>query len=246
MAKTRVKALASHKPVKKLPGKKLRQIVENDLISRVSDEEYRDKVRDVYSGPQGALLATASLLSLHSPLGERMFRSRQFDLQGARQILDVGSGAGQLAAHVLKYSDPEARLTCIDLSPEMLRRARSRLKSDRPIYAAADLTRLPFPDGIFDCVTCGFVLEHVPDARAGLAELARVISPGGRMLLMTTEDSLSGAWTSRLWCCRTYNRQELYKICHEAGLDRRKELWYTRVHKVFRAGGICIELVKRA
>ncbi len=235
----------SSTPRKKAPGKKLRQIVENDLISRVSVEEYRDKVRDVYAGQQGALLATASLLSLHSPLGERMFRRRQFDLRGARQIMDVGSGAGQLAAHVLKYSDPEARLTCIDLSPEMLRRARNRLKSDRPIYAAADLTRLPFPDGLFDCVTCGFVLEHVPDARRGLTELARVMAPGGRMLLMTTEDSMSGAWTSRLWCCRTYNRQELYQICHEAGLDRRKELWYTPVHKALRAGGICVELVKR-
>src|SRR3954471_10953046 len=109
----------------KKPGKKLRQIVENDLISRVSDEEYRDKVRDVYAGPQGALLATCSLLSLHSPLGERMVRRTQFDLAGARQILDVGSGAGQLAAHVLKYAAPDARVTCIDLSPEMLRRARN-------------------------------------------------------------------------------------------------------------------------
>jgi demethylmenaquinone methyltransferase/2-methoxy-6-polyprenyl-1,4-benzoquinol methylase len=127
----------------------------------------------------------------------------------------------------------------------MLRRARNRLKSDRPIYAVADLTRLPFPDGVFDCVTCGFVMEHVRDPGRGLTELARVMAPGGRMLLMTTEDSLSGAWTSRLWCCRTYNRQELYQICHEAGLERRKELWYTRMHKAFRAGGICVELVKR-
>ena len=65
---------------------------------------------------------------------------------------------------------------------------------------------LPFADGAFDCITCGYVLEHVPDARR-LAELARVMVPGGRMLLLTTEDSFGGAWTSRVWCCRTYNRE---------------------------------------
>ena len=95
-----------------------------------------------------------------------MFRERKFDLRGARRILDVGSGAGQIAKHLIKYADPEAEITCFDLSHEMLRRARNRLKSDRPRFVVADLTRLPFADGSFDCVTCGYVLEHLPDARA--------------------------------------------------------------------------------
>ena len=82
-----------------------------------------------------------SLLSLHIPLGARMFRERKFDLRGARSILDVGSGAGQIAKHLVKYSDPEAEITCFDLSHEMLRRARHRLKSDRPRFVVADLTR---------------------------------------------------------------------------------------------------------
>ena len=55
------------------------------------------------------------------------------------------------------------------------------------------------------------------------------------MLLLTTEDSFSGAWTSRIWCCRTYNRQELLRVCRELGLKCRKELWFTGVHKIFRA-----------
>src|ERR1700704_4185321 len=124
--------------------KTIQKLLENDLIRRVSYEEYREKVRDVYGGPQGALLATASLLSLHVTLGDRMLRERKFDLAGARQILDVGSGAGQIARHLLKYADNEARITCCDLSPEMLRRARSRLKSPLPSHVAADLPRLPF------------------------------------------------------------------------------------------------------
>ena len=91
----------------------------------------------------------------------------------------------------------------------------------------ADLTRLPFPDGSFDCVTCGYVLEHLPDAKLGLGELSRVMMPGARMLLLTTEDNFSGAWTSRFWCCRTYNRRELARICEGIGLAWHQELWFT-------------------
>jgi SAM-dependent methyltransferase len=115
-----------------------------------------------------------------------------------------------------------------------------------PGHIAADLARLPFADDSFDCITCGYVLEHLPDARTGLAELARVMAPGGRMLLLTTEDNFSGAWTSRVWCCRTYNRQELYRTCEELGLELKQELWYTRMHRLLRAGGICVELKKRS
>jgi ubiquinone/menaquinone biosynthesis C-methylase UbiE len=233
----------------KRPGERGRRrifrLLENDLINRVSYEQYREKVRDVYGGPQGALLATASLLSLHLHLGERLLRERRFDLRGVRSILDVGSGAGQIAKHLIKYADPSTQITCCDLSPEMLRRARNRLKNPLPTHVAADLALLPFADGTFDCVTCGYVLEHLPDARLGLAEMSRVMRPGGRMLLLTTEDSFSGAWTSRLWCCRTYNREELHRTCDELGLVWKQELWFTRMHKLLKAGGICVEIEKR-
>ena len=225
--------------------KVINRLLENRLISRVGFPEYRDKVRDVYDGPQGAILAACSMLSLHTPLGNRLFRERKFDLRGLRNILDVGSGAGQISQHLLKYADPQAKLACFDLSPEMVRRARSRLKSNRPHYLVADLTRLPFADASFDCVTCGYVLEHLPDPGVGLAELSRVMMPGAKMLLLTTEDNFSGAWVSRLWCCRTYNRRELFRICQGLGLHWEKELWFTPVHKVLRAGGICVQIVKQ-
>jgi len=166
------------------PRKKVfNKIVENDFIRRVSYAEYREKVRDVYDGPQGALLATASMLSGHLALGDRMLRERKFDLRGAKQILDVGSGAGQIAKHLLKYADHDARLTCFDLSFEMLRRARNRLKSDAPSHLVADLTRLPFADNSFDCVTCGYVLEHLPDDVRILRALRANLKRGARLVL---------------------------------------------------------------
>ena len=220
----------------------LNRLVANNLWERVSYHEYRNQVRRVYAGPKGALLWMCSLVSLHAPLGDRLLRSRRFDLRGAKRILDVGSGAGQILRHLLKYADADASITGIDLSPEMLLRARGRLKSGRPGLMSADLTRLPFAAQAFDCVTCGFVLEHLPDARLGLAEIARVLAPGGRMLLLTTEDSFGGAWTSRLFLCRTYNRQELVRTCRDVGLEPVQELWLSPIHKLFRAGGICLEL----
>ena len=179
------------------PVKLLNRLVEHKLMKKVSYEEYRDAVREKYDGPQGALLSTASFLSGHLAMGDRMFRKRRFDLRGCKRILDVGSGAGQIAKHLLRYADHDASLTCFDLSFEMLRRARGRLKSSVPRHVVADLTRLPFADGSFDTVTCGYVLEHLPDPRPGLIELSRVLVPGGRMLLFATEDSVSGAFTSR-------------------------------------------------
>ena len=151
--------------------------MENDLIERVSSDEYRNKVRDVYAGPKGALLAVCSLVSLHSPMGSRLLRRRIFDLQGSRKILDVGSGAGQITKHLIKYAHPDAEITCCDLSPEMLCRARARIANSTPRFLAADLTQLPFADESFDCITCGYVLEHLPDVRAGLAEIVRVSCP---------------------------------------------------------------------
>lgn len=223
---------------------RLRWLIEDRLIERVPAANYRRKVRHVYDGPQGAILAACSLLSLHTTFGERLFRTRRFDLAGCRRLLDVGSGAGQLARHLVKYADPEAVLTCTDLSPEMLRRARRRLRDDRVRYLAADLSQLPLADESFDCVTCGYVLEHLPDVRQGLSELFRVMMPGAQMLLLTTEDSFSGAMTSRMWCCRTYNRRELRAICESVGLSWRRELWFSPMHRVLRAGGICVVLEK--
>ena len=222
----------------------LHRLIENDLIRRVSDDEYRRKVKRVYGGPKGAMLAACSVMSLHVPLGERLIRTRRFDLRGLRSILDVGSGAGQIAAHLLKYADADAELTCIDLSHQMLRRARNRLKSTTPDFVAADLAQLPFADSSFDGVTCGYVLEHLPDPEPGLAEISRVLTKGGRMLLLTTEDNFSGAWTSRVWYCRTYNRQELMRLCEKLGLHWKQELWFTKMHKAMRAGGICVEIEK--
>src|SRR5205085_7900193 len=116
------------------------------------------------------------------------------------------------------------------------------LRTERITHAAADLTRLPYADAAFDAIVCGWVLEHLPDPAPGIRELARVLQPGGKMLLLTTEDTFNGAICSRLWHCRTYNRTELKAICEVSGLEWNSDLWFSRLHSLFRLGGIVAEL----
>jgi SAM-dependent methyltransferase len=222
----------------------LRRLIEFKEMGRLSLSQYQDRVRNLYDGPAGAVLALASLVSLHEPLMGRVIKSRRFDVTRFRSILDLGSGAGQILRHLIKVTPEGTQIVACDLSHQMLRRARRRVKSQRPMYVAADMTRLPFADNSFDCVTSGYVIEYLPDPRPGLEEIGRVLRPGGSLLLLATEDTYSGAVVSRTWKCRTYNRKELELACEESGLPWHGELWFTPVHRFFRMGGILVEAQK--
>jgi demethylmenaquinone methyltransferase/2-methoxy-6-polyprenyl-1,4-benzoquinol methylase len=188
------------------------------------------------------LTAFTGLVTGHEALAGRLIRPSGFDVRGCKRILDAACGNGRYSRFLLRQADPDARISAFDLSLAMLKRARARLHSDRVSYAVADLTRLPYATAAFDAVVCGWVLEHLPDPRSGLRELARVLQPGGRLLLLSTEDTLLGQLCGRLWHCRTYSRAELKQACRECGLGWARELWFTGLHRRLRLGGIIVEL----
>lgn len=223
----------------------LRAVLESKKHQRQSFSEYRRFVQHHYDGLAGKLTHVTGIITLHAVLAGRVFRPQAFDVCGAKRILDAGCGNGRYTKNILRWADGDAFITGFDLSQSMLRRARRHLKNPRVSFLAADVTRLPYPDGWFDCVVCGWMLEHLPDPAPGLRELARVLQPGGKMLLMVTEDTVTGAFCSRMWHCRTYNRQELMNICEDCGLRLRRPLYFTGVHRLFKLGGIIVELVKR-
>jgi ubiquinone/menaquinone biosynthesis C-methylase UbiE len=222
---------------------KLERLIESKVPERTDFDEYRGEIQRHYDGPAGAFLAAGSFISGHAPLAKRLFRSDAFDLRGAKHILDAGCGAGQFTEILLELADPDASIACFDLSLEMLRRGRKRLQSDRPMPAAA-ITRLPYRDAAFDCVICGWVLEHLPDPRLGLRDIARVLKPGGRVLILTTETTFFGAWVSRFYKCRTYRRDELRTACEEVGLVWTREFWWTPWHRKLKLGGILVAAEK--
>ncbi|GAB3717656.1 class I SAM-dependent methyltransferase [Nocardiopsis nanhaiensis] len=101
------------------------------------------------------------------------------DVDG-RRILDAGCGSGPLAAELRARG---ATVTGFDSSAEMVKLARQRLGEDADLRVA-DLDRpLPFADGAFDDVVASLVLHYLRDWTGALAELRRVLKPGGRLVL---------------------------------------------------------------
>jgi ubiquinone/menaquinone biosynthesis C-methylase UbiE len=101
------------------------------------------------------------------------------DVEG-RRVLDAGCGNGPLMEALRARG---ATVWGFDSSAAMLELARARLGEDVDLQVA-DLSRpLPYVDGAFDDVVCSLVLHYLPDWAAPLAELRRVLKPGGRLLL---------------------------------------------------------------
>lgn len=205
-------------------------------------KQYQDSVEAHYSGIAGRFLRSCSIVSLHEPLASAFFKRGSFPLEDCSRILDVGSGAGQLLTHLVKHSRSDCEIVATDLSTKMLERTRKRIDDPRINFVTADLLKLPFEDGTFDVATCGWVLEYLPDPEPGLRELSRVVRPGGRILLQCTENTVFGAMSSRLWKCRTFQRDELEVECRRVGLSWERELWFTRMHRLLRLGGIIVEV----
>ena len=105
------------------------------------------------------------------------------DLAGdvaGRRILDAGCGSGPLAAAL---RDRGAIVTGFDSSIRMLELARQRLGADADLHLADVGSPLPFTDGAFDDVIASLVLHYLEDWTAPLAELRRVLTPGGRLIM---------------------------------------------------------------
>ena len=111
------------------------------------------------------------------------------------RVLDACCGTGDLAVADVRAG---GEVTGLDFSPRMLERARR--KSDAVKWVEGDMLALPFEDGSFEAATVGFGVRNVVDLEHGLAELARVLVPGGRVgiLEITTPTGLLAPFY-RLW-----------------------------------------------
>jgi len=102
------------------------------------------------------------------------------------KVLDVATGSGDLALSVGRKVLPGGEVWLSDVNRSMLQRGRDRV-ADRGLLAPAvqcDAERLPFPAAYFDCVTVAFGLRNMTHKDAALAEMARVLKPGGRLIVL--------------------------------------------------------------
>ena len=109
-------------------------------------------------------------------------------MKSGGRALDIAGGTGDLAAGLARQVGRTGLVVLADINARMLEHGRDRL-IDRaltaaPVYAQADAERLPFADGVFDCVTIGFGLRNVTDKAAALASMRRVLKPGGQLMVL--------------------------------------------------------------
>src|SRR5690606_32002973 len=118
----------------------------------------------------------------------KRFALSQTGLRPGQRALDVAGGTGDLAAGMAKQVGPHGLVILSDINAAMLSEGRDAL-TDRGLvsnvrYAIANAERLPFADSSFDCVTIGFGLRNVTDKAAALRSMARVLRPGGQLLVL--------------------------------------------------------------
>ena len=95
------------------------------------------------------------------------------------RVLDCATGTGDLA---IAFQKAGARVTGTDFVPEMLELA--RLKTNAVEFEVADVTRLQYDDATFDAASISFGIRNVAEPRKGIAEMARVVKPGGRVIVL--------------------------------------------------------------
>ncbi len=114
------------------------------------------------------------------------FSLKGFVIAPGARVLDLGTGVGAMAQQLLdRY--PSIRLTGVDLRPTQL--ARARENHPGADYIQADATKLPFPDGTFDNVHASWLLEHVPVPEKVIAEIHRVMKPGGTCRVIEVDNT---------------------------------------------------------
>jgi arsenite methyltransferase len=105
-------------------------------------------------------------------------------LQPGERVLDLGSGAGTDSLVAAQMVGPGGSVTGIDMTPQMLAKARaaaSEMGVGNVTFVESEAEELPFADASFDVVVSNGVIDLIPDKDAVLAELYRVLVPGGRM-----------------------------------------------------------------
>src|SRR3546814_587993 len=159
----------------------------------------RDEVRDLWIAKAPFWTAAADQMARMADKLNQPF----LDAAGVGpgdMVLDLASGAGEPALSVARRIGDAGGVVATDVIPDMLAKVRLRAAEQRLgnlRAAAADAEALPFPTASFDRVTCRFGLMFVSDVPAALAEVRRVLKPGGRAGFLATGRA---SWRERM--CR--------------------------------------------
>ena len=158
-----------------------------------------EHVRDIFNSiaPSYDLLNHLLSMGLDRRWWARSARSfRSILVRPEARVLDICCGTGDMTSALLaqRPANGEA-ITGLDFSAEMLTRARVKYASANALWVEGDAMHLPYPDNSFDLVTSAFGFRNLTNYAEGLAEIHRVLRPGGRIGILECNqpDGLSGA-----------------------------------------------------
>jgi len=199
----------------------------------------RDSIRDFWeANPVAAAsidapLGSPEFFAAYDRLRERnetaefSHRLHEYDRFAAQRVLDVGCGNGYVLS---RYAAAGAKVCGVDLTTKAieLTRKRFQLLNLEGDFRIAEAEYLPFADRTFDCVTCMGVLHHVPDTERSVAEIRRVLKPGGRLIVMVYHRN-SALYRIRFPIDSLLKRKSIQQLVNEVdGVGNRKGDVYSR------------------
>jgi SAM-dependent methyltransferase len=170
---------------------------------------------------------------------------KQLPLRAGTRVLDAGCGCGR---HICEsFRTPGVDVAGVDLKWDDLTKTRGFLslmagnKEGRWVVAQADVTNLPFSDGSFDVVLCSEVLEHIDDNQTAVAELIRVLRPGGDLVVTVPRFfpericwAISRAYHQESGGhIRIYKKMELLNLLEDAGVRCRRICYRHGLHSPY-------------
>jgi demethylmenaquinone methyltransferase/2-methoxy-6-polyprenyl-1,4-benzoquinol methylase len=154
----------------------------------VAEAEKAERVRGVFDSVATRYDLMNDLMSLGIHRLWKRFAVQLTGVRAGQRVLDLASGTGDLASRLAGLVGPAGLVVMSDVNAAMLAQGRDRMLDEGRVgnvrYAQLDAEALPFPDGTFDCVTIGFGLRNVTHKERALAEMHRVLRPGGRALVL--------------------------------------------------------------
>jgi len=145
------------------------------------------------------------------------------ELRRGESMLDVGCGTGTLSLEAYEIAGPTGRVVGVDPAPRQVDRARAKARRrGLPVdFQLGVIEQLPFPDESFDVVTSTLMMHHLPDdlKRRGLAETARVLKPGGRLVIADANHPMHAGQPAHQGASRA-DVEGLPALVAEAGLSR--------------------------
>ncbi len=157
-------------------------------FSEVPVLEKARRVAEVFHAVAGKYDLMNDLMSFGMHRLWKRFTLSQSGVRAGQRVLDVAGGTGDLAAGFLSRVGATGEVYLSDINEKMLQRGRERMlnagHAGNIFYVQADAENLPFKDQYFDCVSIGFGLRNVTDKQKALREMYRVLTPGGRLLVL--------------------------------------------------------------